>query len=121
MDLVRIAANRAGALVLAFYGFGQDHIRLFRERKEAKLGIIEEPVDKMELYQDPLFQQLGFIEEDLMIFEVIDIFYLERRHADLPDHFPWRGPELDIMWRNDSIGQEGGTNAVLLHGLVGEI
>jgi len=56
-----------------------------------------------------------------MIFEVIDIFYLERRHADLPDHFPWRGPELDIMWRNDSIGQEGGTNAVLLHGLVGEI
>ena len=86
---------------------GQQVIYLFRKRKKTELGIIKEPIDKMELYQDLLLQQFCFIEKDLMILDIIDIDQLERRHAYLPDHLAGRRAEGYIVRSDDRIGQVG--------------
>lgn len=92
-------------MVFALYGIGQDGVGLFREGKEAELGIIKEPIDEMELDQYFLTQQFRPVEHDLMIFEIIDILYLEGRHAYFPDDFTGTGAELDIMRSDQCIGQ----------------
>ena len=61
----------------------------------------------MELDQYFLAQQLGAIEKDLVVLEIIDIFQLERRHACLPDNSSGGGAERYILRRNDRIGQIG--------------
>ena|ERR1700678_493931 len=42
-------------------------------------------------------EQLSAVEKDLMVLDVIDVFDLERGHADLPDDFAGGGPELNIL------------------------
>ena len=61
----------------------------------------------MELDQHLLTQQFRLIEKDLMILKIIDIFYLEGRHTDLPDHFARGRAEGHIMRGDDRIGHKG--------------
>ena len=96
-----------GALVFGFDGVHQDLIGLFRKGKEAQLGIVKDPLYKMELDQHFLAQQLGTIKKYLMILEVIDIFQLERRHACFPDDLSRGCSELYILWCDDGVGEIG--------------
>ena len=61
----------------------------------------------MKLYQHLLAKKLGAIEKYFVIFKIIDILYLERRHADLPDHFAGRSPELNVVRRDQRLAQIG--------------
>jgi hypothetical protein len=74
-----------GALVLAPDGIGKDIVGLFRKGKKAQLGVVKETVDKMELQQHFLMQQLCPVKQDLMILKIVDILHLEGRHAYFPD------------------------------------
>jgi hypothetical protein len=40
-----------------------------------------------------------------MVFNIVDVFYLERRHPDLPDDPAGSGAELDIVRRDQRLGQ----------------
>ena len=66
-----------GAFILAPDGVEQNAVGLFRKGQKAQLGIIEEPVDKMKLYQHLLAKKLGAVEKYFVVFKIIDILYLE--------------------------------------------
>ena len=74
----------------------------------------------MKLQQHFLAEQFGPVKEDLMVFKIIDILYLEGRHAYFPDDFAGGGPELDIMRRYQSAGQIG-VLMLLRYKLMGKI
>ena len=93
-------------LIFGLDGVGQDIVCFFCEGQEAKLGIIKEPVDEMELCQHFLPQQFCFIEKDLMVFKVIDIFYLEGGHSYFPDHFPGGNSEWYVVRCYECIGRK---------------
>jgi hypothetical protein len=97
--------NYARAFIFALNGVQKDAIGLFRKRKEGELGIVEETVDKVELEKHLLTKKLRTIEKDLVILEVIDILHLEGGHPDLPDYPPGCGAKLDIMRRDQGLGQ----------------
>ena len=59
----------------------------------------------MELDQRLLTKKLGAVKQYLMVFDIIDVLYLERRHSDLPDNPAGSGSELDIVWRDQRLGQ----------------
>jgi len=40
-----------------------------------------------------------------VVFNIVDVFYLERRHPDLPDDPAGSGAELDIMRGDQRLGQ----------------
>ena len=61
----------------------------------------------MELDQRLLSKQLGPVKQDLMFLDIVDVFYLERRHSDLPDDPAGGSPELDIVRRDEGLGQIG--------------
>jgi hypothetical protein len=104
MDLVPPGIGRR-ALILAADGIEKDIIGLFRVGKEAQLRIVEEAVDKMELDQRLLPKQLGPVKQDLMFLDIVDVFYLERRHPDLPDDPAGSSPKLNIMRGDEGLGQ----------------
>ena len=60
-------------MIFVLYGIYEYLICLFRKGKEAQLGVIEIPLDEMELDQHLLTQQLSAVEKDLVVFKVIDI------------------------------------------------
>src|SRR6185503_3017349 len=95
----------AGAMIFVLYRIYEYFICLFRKGNEAQLGVIEIPLDEMELVQYFLVHQLGEVEKDLMIFEIIDILQLERRHACLPDDPSGVGAKRYILGCDDRIGQ----------------
>jgi hypothetical protein len=119
MDLV-LPLKGIGTLIFAADGIEKDIIGLFCERKKAQLGIIEKAIDKMELDQRFLTKKLGAIKQYLMVLDIIDVFYLERRHADLPDDPAGSSPELNIMRRDQGLGQIG-LVLLLQQNLVGKI
>jgi hypothetical protein len=94
------------ALVFTLDGVHQDAIGLFRKGKEGQLRIIEEAVDKVELDKHLLPQQLGPVKKDLMVLEIIDVLYLEGRHAYLPDDPPGSTAKLDIVRRYQGLGEK---------------
>ena len=102
-----------GTLILGLYGVRKNRIGLFRKGQETELRIVEESGDEMELDQYFLTQQLGPVEEDLMVLEIIDILNLEGGHAYFPDHFPGVGAELDVVRGDQRIGQ---VSAILILG-----
>jgi hypothetical protein len=104
MDLVPPLVGR-GDLIFTADRIEKDVIGLFREGKEAQLRIVEEAIDKMELDQRFLFEQLGPVKQDFVVFDIVDVFDLERRHPDLPDDPAGSSPELDIMGSDQSLGQ----------------
>jgi len=106
VDLILTVIGRR-ALVFAADGVEENAIRFFRKRQEAQLRIIEEAVYKMELYKRFLAKELGAVKQYLVIFEIIDIGHLEGRHSDLPDHPAWGSSELNIMRRDQRLGQIG--------------
>jgi hypothetical protein len=97
VDLV-VPAIGCGALIFASDGIEKDVIGLFRKGEETQLRVVKKAVDKMELDQRFLAKQLRPVEQYLMVFDIIDVFYLEGRHSDLPDHPARSGSELDIVW-----------------------
>jgi len=92
-----LVLKRARALIFTFDGIHQDAIGLFREGKEAQLGVIKISLDEMELDQHLLTKQLGAIEKYFVVFEIVDVFQLERGHACFPDDFPGGSPEGYIL------------------------
>jgi hypothetical protein len=119
MDLV-LSVVGSRAFIFAANGVEKDTIGLFREGKEAQLRIVKEAVDKMELDQRLLTKKLGAIKQYFMVFDIVDVFYLERRHPDLPDNPARSSPELDIVRRDQCLGQIG-IILLLQQYLMGEI
>src|SRR5689334_9880742 len=68
--------KQTGALIFSLDGIHQYIICLFREGKEAQLRIIKCVLDKMELDQHFLTQQLSAVKKYLVILEVVDILQL---------------------------------------------
>jgi hypothetical protein len=118
-DLI-LALDSAGALIFCLDRVDQDLSGLFRKGKEAQLGIIKNALDKMELDQHFLLEQLGAVKEDLVILQIVDILQLEGGHTCLPDHLAGGGSERDILGCNDGIGQIRGQVFLGQH-LMGEV
>ena len=67
--------------------------------------IIKEAVDKMELDQRFLAKELGAVKQYFVVFDIVDVFYLERGHPDLPDNPAGGSSELDIVRRDQGLRQ----------------
>src|SRR6185437_5074696 len=83
----------------------KDVVGLFRKGQEAELRVVEKAVDEMELYQHLLAEKFGAIEKYLVVLKVIDVLHLERRHPYFPDDTTRRRAELDVLRRDQSLGQ----------------
>src|SRR6185437_8572479 len=94
-------------LVFTADGIEEDIIGAFRKCQKAQLRVVEKALDKMELDQHLLFEELGAIEKDLMVLEIVDVFNLERRHPYFPNHTAGRGAELDILRCDQRFCQSG--------------
>src|ERR1700761_5229934 len=68
-----LIVRAGGAFVFVLDGIEQDIIGVFRESQEAELAVIEESVDEVELDKRLLTEQFGAIEQDLMIFKIVDV------------------------------------------------
>jgi hypothetical protein len=95
------------ALVFAADGVEKNIVGAFRKGQKAQLRVVEKALDKMELDQHLLFEELGAVEKDLMVLEIVDIFNLERRHAYFPHHPAGRGAKLDILRCDERFDQRG--------------
>ena len=65
------------ALVFAADGVKKDIVGAFRKGQKAQMRVIEKALDKMELDQHLLFEELGAVEKDLMVLEIVDVLNLE--------------------------------------------
>ena len=106
-DQLILFLDSGRAFVFAADRIEQDIVGILCKGEEAKLRVVEIALDKMELDQHLLFEQLGAVEQDLMFLEIVDVFYLERGHTYFPDDPAGRGPELNILWRDERFDQVG--------------
>src|SRR5580698_4039787 len=61
----------------------------------------------MELDQRLLTKKLGPVKQNLVVFDIIDVFYLKGRHSDLPNDPAGSSSELNIMRGDQGLGQIG--------------